>query len=304
VTAILTALTPIFALILIGFHVRQKRLLADEFWVPCERLNYFLFFPCLMFSQIATARFDGFSLGGIATSLLGGVAVGGLLLYVSRALRPQPGPTFSSVLQGALRPNTYVGVAAATTLFGKPGLTATAIAIAVTIPVLNVGSIIVLSIYGHHGRLQVGKLAKTIVTNPVILSVLLGAAANGLRFVPPPALASLLSILGAASLPLGLLAVGAGLEMQAWRSVRRPVFESTIVKLAIAPVATYVLGRTVGLHGVGLSTAVLFNALPCTPSAYIMARLLGGDHQVSASIISVQTVLAAATIPIVLIFFG
>ena len=56
---------------------------------------------------------------------------------------------FSTVLQGALRPNTYVGVAAATAIYGKPGLTITAVAIALTIPLLNVGSILVLTRYGE-----------------------------------------------------------------------------------------------------------------------------------------------------------
>src|SRR6516165_9336825 len=91
VNAILISLTPIFGLIFLGFVIRQKRLLPDEFWGGCERLNYFLLFPSLMFSQVATARFEGVSLGGMAASLLGGVAIGGFLLYLTRALRPQPG---------------------------------------------------------------------------------------------------------------------------------------------------------------------------------------------------------------------
>lgn len=37
---VLTALVPIFVLILTGFLLRQRRLLPDEFWLPCETLNY------------------------------------------------------------------------------------------------------------------------------------------------------------------------------------------------------------------------------------------------------------------------
>jgi malonate transporter len=113
-TVIATALAPIFILILMGFILRHRRLIAEEFWLPCEKLNYFYLFPALMFSQIANADFAGFSLHAIAATLLGAVLLGGLLLFVWRSLWPQPGPIFSSVLQGALRPNTYVGVAAAT----------------------------------------------------------------------------------------------------------------------------------------------------------------------------------------------
>lgn len=48
-----------------------------------------------------------------------------------------------------------------------------------------------------------------------------------------------------------------------------------------------------------LAAIVLFNALPCTASAYIMAKLLGGDHRRSAGILTIQTPLAALTIPFI-----
>jgi predicted permease len=49
-----------------------------------------------------------------------------------------------------------------------------------------------------------------------------------------------------------------------------------------------------------LKIPVSDNFLPCTPSAYIMAKLLGGDYSLSAGIITVQTILAFFTIPLVL----
>jgi len=298
---IATALTPIFALILLGFILRHRKLLSEEFWMPCEKLNYFYLFPALMFSQIARADFAGFSLSQIATALLGAVVVGGLLLFVSRGVWPQPGPIFSSVLQGGLRPNTYVGVAAATAIYGQPGLMITAVAIAITIPLLNVGSILVLTLYGNEGPISKRRFIMTVFTNPVILSVLAGALVNYFAVPIPLAFSNTFTALGSASLPLGLLAVGAGLDIGAAYTARGPVLQSSIVKLALVPIATYAIGSSMGLGGVMLGTVVLFNALPCTPSVYIMARLLGGDHRIAAGIISVQTVLAAFSMPVVLL---
>lgn len=301
---ITVALVPIFAIIGLGFLLKNKSLIAEEFWLPCEKLNYFYLFPTLMFSQIATANFAGFSLNSIAITLLGAVATGGTLLYGWRFIRPQPGPIFSSILQGALRPNTYVGVAAATALYGHLGLMVTAVAIAITIPVLNVGSIIVLAFHGSDGPLDKLRLIKTIATNPVIVSVLVGIVVNFLGIEIPRPLASTLNILGTASLPLGLLAVGAGLDITAARTSHGPVLQSTVVKLVLVPLTTYIIGERLGLRGVPLSAIVLFNALPCTPSAYIMARLLGGEYRIAAGIISVQTALAAVTMPVVLAALG
>ncbi|MBM3115692.1 AEC family transporter [Jeongeupia naejangsanensis] len=299
--SILVALAPIFLLIVMGFVLRQRQLLAETFWLPCEQLNYFYLFPALMFSQVAKANLAQFPVRPIAVALLGAVGIGALLLYAWRAWSKQPGSVFSSVIQGALRPNTYVGVAAAAAMFGSTGLTLTSISIAVAIPLLNVASIIILVRYGNGGTPSFRLLAKALVKNPVISAVLLGALFNFSGLSLPSVADQMLTILGSASLPLGLLAVGAGLDVEAARSARGPVLQSTLVKLLLVPLLTLWFGIALGLSGPALTTIVLFNALPCTPSAYIMAKLLGGDHRLAAGIITVQTALAAITMPLILL---
>ncbi|KAF0813464.1 hypothetical protein IGB42_01815 [Andreprevotia sp. IGB-42] len=298
--AVLTALAPIFILIFMGFALRQRRLLADEFWLPCEHLNYFYLFPALMFSQVAKANLAQFPVRPIAIAVLGAVAAGALVLYVWRFWRKQPGAVFSSVIQGSLRPNTYVGVAAAAAMYGTVGLTVTSISIAVAIPLLNIASIVVLMHYGSGGRPTLRQLGRALVRNPVILAVLLGAVFNLSGLVLPEVIGNMLTILGSASLPLGLLAVGAGLDMRAARAAHGPVLQSSFIKLLLVPVLTLWFGIALGVKGPALTIIVLFNSLPCTPSAYIMAKLLGGDHRLAAGIITVQTALAAITMPLIL----
>lgn len=296
----LAALTPIFAMILMGFILRQRRMIADEFWLPCETLNYYYMFPALMFSQVAKANLMQFPIRPIAIAILGAVGTGVLALYAWRLWNRQPGSVFSSVIQGSLRPNTYVGVAAAAAMYGNTGLTLTSISIAIAIPLLNVASVIALMRYGSGGAPTVRQVVRALIKNPVIMAVLSGAVFNisGLSF--PGAISSILSILGAASLPLGLLAVGAGLDMKAAGTARGPVLQSSVIKLILVPLSTFWIGLSLGIQGPALTTIVLFNSLPCTPSAYIMAKLLGGDYRLSAGIITVQTALAAITMPLVL----
>ncbi|AOK60508.1 AEC family transporter [Burkholderia ubonensis] len=300
---VLTALIPVFVLILMGFVLRQRRLLPDEFWLPCETLNYYAMFPALMFSQVAKANLTQFPVRPIAIAILGAVAASAALLYAWRMWSRQPGAVFSSVIQGALRPNTYVGVAAAAAMYGSVGLTLTSISIAVAIPLLNVASIIILMHHGSGGAPSARQIGGALLRNPVIMSVVLGAAFNLGGLSLPEVASSVLSILGAASLPLGLLAVGAGLDVKAATAARGPVFQSSVIKLLLVPLLTFWIGFSLGIRGPALTTIVLFNALPCTPSAYIMAKLLGGDHRLSAGIITVQTVLAAFTMPLVLLVF-
>ncbi|MDM8340884.1 AEC family transporter [Serratia marcescens] len=300
-TTTLFSLIPVIFLIAMGFTLRHKNLIDRAFWLPCEKLNYFYLFPALMFIQVGKADLSQFPVRPIALSVLGAVLIGALSLYLWRIWLKQPGPVFSSVIQGALRPNTYIGVAAAAATFGHTGLTVTSISIAVAIPLLNVASIVILMHYGQGTRPGGKQIAKALGKNPVILSVLAGLAFNASGWSLGAALENILTILGGASLPLGLLAVGAGLDIQAARTAQGPVLQSSFIKLLLVPLLTLGIGITLGISGPVLATIVLFNALPCTPSAYIMARLLGGDHRLSAGIITIQTLLAAVTIPVILL---
>ncbi|RPD93459.1 AEC family transporter [Candidatus Pantoea deserta] len=296
----LLALIPVMFLIAMGYMLRARNLIDIQFWLPCEKLNYFWLFPALMFLQVATANLEEFPVKPIAWSVLGAVALGAFSLWAWRGLSRQSGPVFSSVVQGALRPNTYIGVAAAAATYGSTGLTVTSISIAVAIPLLNVASIIVLMYYGQGTRPARSQIVRALVKNPVIISVVAGLLFNISHLTLPHLLTDILHILGGASLPLGLLAVGAGLDLTAARTSHGAVLQSTFVKLLFVPVITLLIGWWSGISGPVLATVVLFNALPCTPSAYIMSKLLGGDYRLSAGIISIQTVLASVTIPVVL----
>jgi predicted permease len=165
-----------------------------------------------------------------------------------------------------------------------------------------VASIVILMLYGSGQGPTARQIVRTLATNPVIVSVLAGALFNLSGLHLPQVVGNFFAILGSASLPLGLLAVGAGLDLKAAKSAHGPVLQSSIVKLLLVPLLTLWIGLALNIAGPELAVIVLFNSLPCTPSAYIMAKLLGGDHRLAAGIITVQTALAALTMPILMAF--
>jgi predicted permease len=106
--------------------------------------------------------------------------------------------------------------------------------------------------------------------------------------------------LGQASLPLGLLCVGAALEFGSARAWVGPIVVSSLVKFGLMPLVTYAALTIAGLGGTAAIIALLFHALPTASSSYILARQLGGDAPLMAGITAAQTVLAGAVIPLVL----
>jgi predicted permease len=117
--------------------------------------------------------------------------------------------------------------------------------------------------------------------------------------LPAPVLEGL-HLLGSASLPLGLLAVGAGMSFTAALQGWKDIGVGSIFKLLLLPLFAFGIGRAMGLSGTPMGVCLVFTAVPVSVSSYILARVLGGDHDRMAAIITIQTLLALLTLPLVL----
>lgn len=296
---IVLALAPIFLLILMGHLFRRLRWVPDAFWPPAERLTYFVFFPSLLVLNTARANLSEIDLLPLTLVLLAVLflVAGGMLV-----LRPRLGtadPSFTSMFQGCMRPNTYVGIAAAVSVFGDPGLTLLAVCIVVSVPMVNVFSVVALSRFGAgNGRPGWGRTLLLVAQNPLILGCVIGAALNAGQIDVPPVLDSLLEILGRAALPVALMAVGAGLDFGAVRHSGRLVAITMSVKLIALPILTFAACRIAGLDDLTTGVAVMHATLPCSASSYVLARQLGGDAKLMAGIITATTLAAILAIPI------
>jgi predicted permease len=103
---------------------------------------------------------------------------------------------------------------------------------------------------------------------------------------------------------LGLLAVGAGLQVRAALAQKRPLVLATALKLLVLPVLTWLISSLVGLNDRETGVLVLFSALPGAPASYVLARQLGGDAQLMAAILTAQTALSLLTLPLILLCFA
>jgi predicted permease len=240
----------------------------------------------------------------MATALLMGILAATSLLMAARRWLPLDGPAFTSVVQGAIRPNVYVAVASAAALFGPSALGYVAIGLASVVPTVNVVSVIVLQRWGTGaGGRGIRAVILGLARNPIILAVAAGAVLTLLDLGRLPVVAPTIQALGSASLPLGLLAVGAGLDLAAARGAGTGVAVSAALKLLVVPVITGTVARALGLEGAALAVLVLFNAAPGAAASYVLARQMGGDHRLMAGIITAETMLAALSTPLVLSIF-
>jgi len=300
VIAVFGALLPLFVLIALGYAGRRMGWPGPRAWRAVERLTYYVLFPALLFTSLAGASLAGG--GAVAVALaVATVATAATSLLVGKPLALS-GPTFSSVIQGAIRPNTYVGVGAALALWGNQGVALAAVGLAVVIPIVNVIAVMGLLRYAPNAETaRQPSLIASLARNPLILSCLAGLAANAADLHLPAWLAESLKVMGQASLPLGLLAVGAALELSALRSRGQAVAAACGLKLIVSPALAAALLVLFGVHGTAFAVAVVYMGVPTSASAYVLAAEMGGDRSAMATIISAATILSAITLPAIVL---
>ena len=287
-------LLPDFLLIVTGYLICRHTALDRKVWDGVERLVYFVLFPALLFTAIVRSPLQP----AAALPLVGcGLAIVGCGIASAFALRSVRGVDtrlHASGAQVAFRFNSYVALALAERLAGAPGLAWTALLVAVCVPVCNIAAVWPLARHSGQGYLR--ELSR----NPLILSTGSGLAFNMLGWQLPELASLTLSRMGAAALPLGLMAVGAGLQMGALREAPRLAASLLAIRHALLPLVAVGLVLWAGLPPAQQAIVVAFAALPTASSAYVLATRMGGHGGFVAGLVTLSTLIGMVGLPLAL----
>ncbi len=301
-------LLTVFLVIAVGAALRGTGAIVQENWRGFERITYFVLFPAMLMSTMATADLAATPFTAVgATLILSLLSVAAILLIVRPWLARwigMDGPSFSSVFQGSIRWNSFVAFAMASSLYGKQGAALCAVAIAAMIPLLNVLAVGVLARYAAAKRPTSKAFFKTLIQNPFIWSCMIGLALRPVIDFIPTALFAPLTMIGQTSLAAGLLAAGAGLEIAA---LRRPTLHHLlpgIVKLIAMPLIASFFAAHFNISGTPLAVTLLCMAVPTASASYILAKQLGGNAILMAEILTLQTLGAMISMPVILASLG
>ena len=297
--AIALSIAPIFLLIVTGYALRRGGIPSEEFWMLNDRLVYFVLMPALFFVRISEADLSDPDLTPFAATLYGGFFLAIAAGTAAAMLLRYPGAQATSILQGAGRFNTFIALAVAEALYGAPALQLAVLGAAVLVPVVNLTVVGLFAVLlPQSGSPVLLGAAKSLATNPLILSILAAAAVNLLGWAPIPVLQETLAVLGQAALPIMLLCVGASLKLRGLQAEALPMALAAMGKLVVFPLVILGLALVFGLPPLTAQVALIYGALPTGVAAYTLARQLGGDAPLMAAMITVQTLLAFAVMPL------
>ncbi len=298
------SLLPVFAVIVLGVILRRKLVTDPALWLGAERLGFWVLFPSLLAETLINADLKSGQVGTLALVFFVAAIVHGLVIL---ALKPvlirfldMDIPAYSTIYQVATRWNGFVALAIVEKLYGDSGVSLVAVVLAVMVPVVNLQNVTIVTLLLADQRPSVGRLARSVFTNPLILGCSIGLAINLLSVPVYQPVLTVLEILGGAALGVGLILVGTGLQLRSTLKPSLDVWTGVGLKLALFPALVAALAFAFGLSGNELTIAIICASVPTAMNGYLLAKELGGDAPLYAAVVAIQTIVSFISIPLFL----
>ena len=291
-------LFPDFSLILCGYLICRYTALNRTVWQPVESLVYYLLFPVLLFQSIVKSPIDLNAASGLmAAGLISGLCGIGLayalphLPWLGKHLDPRD---HAASAQVAFRFNSFIGLALAERVAGSQGLLMIAVLIGVCVPLFNVAAVWPMARQGKHS------FARELMRNPLILATASGLVANLLGFRIPDWMEPTVHRIGAASLALGLMAAGAGMQFGLLQRSKLLSLSVLSIRHLVQPLIALGVALLLRLDPVQTTVLLAFSALPTASTCYVLAARMGYNGPYVAGLVTLSTLLGLVSLPFAL----
>jgi len=295
------AILPIILLVVFGFVLGRTKRVSEEFCSVADRLVFHGALPVMLFREVAECRVSLDESGELILYLV--IAVTSLFLVTTAVtvLLVRDNPKRGAVIQGICRSNfAILGVPLAVNMFGDVGGSTIALTTPFVILMFNAYSVVVLSIFAEGGgkltRKTVLGILRSIVTNPLIIGVVLGAVCMFTEFTLPTAVDKTLSYIAALTTPLSLISLGASFRTESLKGRVGYAIAASLCKTVVAPALGVTVAALLGFRGPTLGVVLICFGAPTAVSSYVMAKKMHSDHELAAQILLLSTCFCAVTI--------
>jgi len=294
--------SPLFVLVFLGFALGRWGGWGAEASKALSAFVFTIAMPAMLFRQMATFG----DLSGVDARLLiaffGGCAVVFLVgRLLSWRLFGHDG-TQQSVfaLGGVFSNNVLLGIPIAHLLLTERHIPP--VALALVFNALILWTLVTLSVeWSRHGEFSlrgIGRTAKGVLTNPVVASIVGGAAYGFAGLTIPPPIERPMAMLAAATGPMSLVALGLSLAEFGIRQGWRASSTIAVVKLVLHPLAVWAIARAIGLPLIETQAVVMMASLATGVNVYLMSRHFESlEGEIPAALL-ISTALSAVTVPL------
>jgi len=161
--------------------------------------------------------------------------------------------------------------------------------------------------WARHGEFSLrgfGKTLRSVLTNPIVASILLGSAFGLTGWSLPAMIDAPLALLAQPAIPMSLVVLGMGLAQYGLRAGWEVAAGITTMKLVGQPLAVWLVAWAIGLGPLETQVVVLLAALPVGINVYLMAVEFKALEGPVATSMLLTTLLASLTTPLTLSLLG
>ncbi|MEE1923137.1 AEC family transporter [Pseudomonas sp. 148P] len=286
---------PVFAMLFMGVLLRRIDAINDNFIQTASSLVFNVCMPALLFLGIYHADLDAAVKPGLLLYFIA-ATFGSFALAWLIAIWRCPREDRGIYTQGAFRGNNgVVGLALAASMYGDYGISLGAILAGLVILLYNSLSSVILAVYSPTVKSDPWSIFKSILRNPLIISVLLATPMAYAKVGLPNWLLTSADYVAQMTLPLALMCIGGTLSLASLRASGRMALSASLVKMVWLPLVFTFGGWLCGFRGAELGILFLYIGSPTAAASYVMARAANGNHELAASIIVITTLAAALT---------
>ncbi len=299
----LNATIPIFLLMILGYILKQIKMVDEPFIKTLNKFNYNITLPVLVFRDLSQSDFlqvwdTKYVLFCFLVTLFCILGIWGLAVLFLKDK-----DIVGEFVQASYRSSAAVlGIAFIQSIYGNSGMAP--LMIIGTVPLYNVAAVLILSFTGPESKgLNRAALKKSILgilTNPIILGILAGMLASVCRLDLPVILDKTVNNIAVLASPLALIGLGAGFEGRKAIKLVKPTLVTSFVKLVLWPLLFLPLAILLGFRNEMLIALLVMLGAPTTPSCYIMARNLGHDGVLTSGAVVTTTLFSSVTLTIAL----
>jgi predicted permease len=287
---------PVFLMMVLGYLLHKTPLLDDSF---ANKMNNFVFkaaLPVQLFKNLAESDFHAVWNGKIVLFCFL-VSLASIFIMLGFSFFLKDKSLRAEFTQAGYRSSqALLGAALLGNIYGDTSLLSLVLIGAV--PLYNVAAVILLTLMVPGGRLDRKAIVKTlkgIVTNPIILGIVVGLLWSLLRIPQPVILQRSVSSFAATATPLGLMALGASIDLKKAAGCLKPTLVCSAFKLVIFTALFLPLAVWIGCRNEMLVCMLVMLGSPTTVSCFSMARSMGHEGVLSSSTVMITTIFSAFT---------
>lgn len=291
----LWVVVPMALLMAVGVLVRKADFTDRPAMRQFDRLLFLLFMPVLLFKNIYdTDLYATMNLKLIAFASVGLILIFLLAFFVPPRLVKDHNQA-ASIGQAIIRSNYILfGIAVAQSIFGENGAGTVALLGAVTIPATNAMSAVILEI-NRSGRARPGKIALSILKNPMVIATVLALALKLVRFRFPELVYSSMADIAGVTTTVSFISLGVSLDPGEVKKNLRPLGVGLILRMLVVPAVFLPLSVAFGFRNEELCALMVLFATPTAVASYPMAVAMGADGPLAGQLVCVTTVVSVFT---------